>query len=410
MTMVDKAFAKKLVAKFGSPLYVYDAAEVERRAKQLRSALPTGSTLFYSFKANPLPALASILRDQQCRAEISSVGELNAALAAGFSPSDMLYSSPGKTESEIHTAVAAGVKTFSCESWHDLERLAKATFVTKPIRILLRINPKTPLKAKLAMAGVSSQFGFEEDDLLAGADRLKALDHLEFAGLHIYYGTQISEVSSIILAMENALETAERLSLILGLTFQIIDLGGGFPWPYAVKGEGPDLDALKTALTTLSQQRQLTASAELWFESGRYLIASSGTLLSTVLAIKVGKEGKKYIILDAGINNLGGMSGLGRILRPLVAIEQLDTDKSHEVEVADIVGPLCTPLDCLVRNAKVPKLTPGEVVTIPNVGAYGLTASLTGFLSRPAPVEIVYRHNECVSAYHLRTGHESVAF
>src|SRR5262249_53430277 len=147
----------------------------------------------------------------------------------------------------------------------------------------------------------------------------------------------------------------------------------------ASEGIRPDLSVLKHEFAALAQNG-FVHSTKLWFESGRYICASSGTLIATVLDVKESKGGKKYVVLDTGINHLGGMSGLGRIPRPFISVVPLNGDGAGEIENFDVVGPLCSPLDSLARNLKLPRLKPGDLVAIPNVGAYGLSASLIGFL------------------------------
>ena len=104
---------------------------------------------------------------------------------------------------------------------------------------------------------------------------------------------------------------------------RLLDLGGGFPWPFGTSDTPVDISALREKLQRVNAQRRLTADAQLWFESGRYLVASCGTLLSTVLDVKVSLGGKTHIILDTGMIHLGGMAGLGRIYRAVASIEPL---------------------------------------------------------------------------------------
>ena len=147
--------------------------------------------------------------------------------------------------------------------------------------------------------------------------------------------------------------------------------------------------------------------AELWFESGRYLLASAGTLLATVTDVKISR-GRTYVLLDTGIHHLAGMSGLRRILRPAISLRRVGAEAGDDAQAFDLAGPLCTPLDCLARGLEGSLPDVGDVVAIPNVGAYGLTASLVGFLSRPAPTEVVCRGESVLAAYRWRTGHEEL--
>lgn len=408
--MVDHAFVRELIERFGSPLYLYDLDEVDRRKDELSSALPEGAELFYSFKANPLPSIAAALRRRGCRAEVSSAGELEAALAAGFTPQHILYGGPAKTSSEVRAALERGVTTFSCESDVDLARVAsEAGAARRRAEVLLRINAPGLPRTSLAMSGVPSQFGYEEHDLSRSIAELGRLaDRVDVCGAHVYYGTQTVDSEALAACIASAIETAERLSSLFDSPFRVVDVGGGFPWPLATDSPPPDLSGLRSSLCDIAAGRRRTAAATLWFESGRYLVASSGTLVATIMDVKTSKRGKKYVVLDAGVNHLGGMSGLGRIMRPAVSIRPVwPAETSAPREVVDVVGPLCSPLDCLMRDAQIQEPHVGDVVSIPNVGAYGLTASLVCFLSRTPPIEITCRGTRWLDAHQIRTGHEA---
>jgi len=406
--MISADFARSLVARYGSPLYAYDLDVVADRGRTLLSLLPQGAKLFYSLKANPNPAIVGTLRELGCQAEISSLGELSAGIEAGFAAEDLLFGGPGKTEGEMEQTLAAGVRYYSCESWTDLERIENAARRrSQSVKVLLRVNPSVAPQAKLAMSGVESQFGFEEPGLLAGAAKLKTLDAVvQIVGIHVYFGTQIGGVEALTASTRCALETIERISGQLGIDCRVANVGGGFPWPYATADAGPDLSGLRTALAEVVSQSKVARQAELWFESGRYLSASAGTLVATVLDIKESKSGKKYLVLDAGINQLGGMSGLGRIPRPLIALQRLPLRETEEMDTYDVVGPLCSPLDCLGRGIKLPRVAAGDLMAVPNVGAYGLTASLMGFLSHPPAAEVAFWGTRCVDARRRRWDYE----
>ena len=169
-----------------------------------------------------------------------------------------------------------------------------------------------------------------------------------------------------------------------------------------------DISALREKLQRVNAQRRLTAEAELWFESGRYLVASSGTLLSTVLDVKVW-NGKTHVILDTGMIHLGGMAGLGRIYRAVASIEPLAERDGAALQAVDVVGPTDYALDYVTREASVPPLKPGDAVAIPNVGAYGLTASLVAFAGLQPPVEVCCRGTSVVAVHQLRTGHKRIS-
>ena len=399
----------QLVRDFGTPFYAYDLNAARGQAERLQSLFPASGkhSLFYSFKANPLPSLAGEFRASGCRADLTSEGELVAAAEAGFDLGQALYGGPGKSSAELAAALDAGVRNFSIESWTDLATLAERAEIAG-IRVtgLLRVNPAEPPKARVAMSGVASQFGFEEETLHGEAARERIARYsgsVSLKGFHIYWGTQLGDVEALAASFESAIQTAERLAKELDLPLEILNLGGGFPWPYAHRGTGPDLAPLGAELQRLHDAAGAARDAEWWFESGRYLAASSGHLVTRVMDMKDSKD-RRFVILDSGIHHLGGMAGLGRIPRFSV---DLDADEVRDTEgPVDVVGQLCTPLDCLARNLETGRLEIGDVVSIPNVGAYGLTASVTGFLSRPVPLEIAYRKDQVESVHRLRSGHE----
>lgn len=398
-------FLSSLAGRFGTPLYVYDLGAVASRARALRAELPASAKLYYSLKANPLPALLKELKSAGCLAELTSDGELTAALTAGFAGSDLLFGGPGKTAHEIQLALEAGVRGFSCESATDLARLgAAATSAGVEIDVMLRVNPADAPDARMAMSGVESQFGFAEPALLEA--RLQVPAHVRLRGVHVYFGTQMAGRDAIVENTRRALASAARVATAQGFVCEAVNAGGGFSWPYAVEGGGPDYTGMRAALEQARAESALPEAA-LWFESGRHLSAGSGMLLATVMDVK--RAGAKtFVVLDTGIHHLGGMSGLGRIPRPVIAVRNL-TRAGGEVVPVDVVGPLCSPLDSLARGLSIPLPQVGDLLAIPNVGAYGLTASLNGFLSHAAPVEVAVRDDAVVEAWQLQTGHRSLS-
>jgi diaminopimelate decarboxylase len=141
-----------------------------------------------------------------------------------------------------------------------------------------------------------------------------------------------------------------------------------------------------------------SGTPEIAFEAGRYLAGDCGELITSVTNVKQSR-GQTFAIVDAGINTLGGMAGLGRLMP--VAVTPDFAEQPTGTEAVTLAGPLCTPGDLLARNVQIPAPEPGDILTIPNVGAYGLTASLVLFLGRPACCEVVTRGGEVVAASQL---------
>ncbi|WP_418153053.1 type III PLP-dependent enzyme [Actinoalloteichus caeruleus] len=396
-----------LVRRYGSPLYVYRLDSARRAHADLRSALPEPSVLYYSVKANPHPLLVSALAAAGCRAETSSRGELDTALDRGFSPADCLYTGPGKTDDEIHHALSAGVRRFSAESAAELHRLGSAArALGTEAFVLLRVNGTAAGTTGLRMTGAASQFGVDEARVRAAPGEFLAVPGARLVGVHLYPLSNARDEASLIAAFRSSIALAARLRDDLGFPMGVVDLGGGFAAPYGGPGARPTYPALRQALEEDLDARfpgWRAGRVEVAFESGRYLVGDSGLLAVTVRDVKTSR-GQVFVVVDAGINHLGGMSGLGRLARAGITPEPAGAPTT----TASLVGPLCTPADVLGRGVAVPEVGVGGLLSIPNVGAYGLSASLLAFLSRPVPAEVVVDGGAVVAATRARLIHESL--
>ncbi|MEU5547322.1 type III PLP-dependent enzyme [Streptomyces sioyaensis] len=409
----------ELAERYGTPLYVYDLDRVTAARQDLLDALPEQFSLFSAVKANPHPEVLRALGTGDgriCRAEISSLGELAAALEAGCDPAQCLYTGPGKTDGELTAALAAGVRLFSVESRTDLEHVGAAADAQGLVAdCLLRINSASAsATTSIRMTGTPSQFGIDTETLGEVLPHLRAVPGTRLAGAHFFPLSNAKDEDSLVAEFRHTLSVAAELQREHGLPLRFLDIGGGFAAPYAVPGERPVYEKLRERLeSTLDELfpdwRQGTPHFAC--ESGRYLVGDGGVLLTRVVNIKESR-GRTFVILDAGINTFGGMSGLGRLLP--VAVQPEGPQQAAEIEAgtglsASLVGPLCTPGDVLGRQVELPRLRVGDLLTIPNAGAYGPTASLLMFLGRPAPAEVLLRDGEVVSASRLEHSRVPVA-
>ncbi len=403
--MSDTALPARL-DDVATPAYVYDLAEVERCHTTLVSALPHPSRLYYSLKANPHPALVARLSRAGCSLEVSSAGELATALGAGVDPATVLFTGPGKRDTEVRDAVAAGVRWFSVDSPRGIDQIdLAATAEAVTARCLLRLNGHEPAAGQgLTMTGVASQFGADVEWLEAEPAAFASRPRARVSGLHLYLGSNLKDEDELVAQFAAALRTARRAHAVLPDPIEVLDLGGGFGAPFARAGRLPDLPTLATELARLLDDsfagwrngRPLVA-----FESGRFLTATCGTLRTRVVDVKR-SHGTQVVVLESGINHLGGMSGLRRL--PPLLPELLNGDSVNgggPGERSLVTGPLCTPLDTWARAAVLPPVRPGDVLVVPNVGAYGLTASLTGFLGHPAPLEVIVDAGEITEVSRL---------
>ena len=380
---------EEIAARHGTPAFVYDLDAVRRAHADLTAALPSPSTVYYSVKANPHPRIIALLHELGCEAEVSSTGEIDAALGAGVPAEAVLLTGPAKTPETVAHALSRGVTRFSVDSPDDLARVDDlARRAGAEARCALRVNADEPVPgAGLSMTGTSSQFGADLSWVLAETPRFTGFGHARVTGLHLYMGTNLTEEKDLLAQFEVGIGIAEKLAVLFPDLGEI-DLGGGFGLPYARAGERPRFTGLAAALETLLDDRLpawRAGSPRVSFESGRYLVGDCGVLLSRVVDVKESK-GTRYVLLDTGVHHLGGMSGLRRI--PSISADVLAGGEVED-EPVTVAGPLCTPLDVLARGARLPSTGIGDLVGVPNAGAYGPTAGLLAFLGHPAPAEVV---------------------
>ncbi len=341
----------KLARRFGTPLYVYDLDRARAARRDLFAWLPEGFEVFYAFKANPHVDLVRALRTGEgptCRAEISSTGELAAALEAGYRGHDILYTGPGKTPGELSEAVGQGVGTFSAESLSDLQHIGEAALAHRTVvDCLLRINSATAsATTSIRMTGAPTQFGIDSETVAGLAPQLRSVPGTRLAGLHLFSQSNARDEDALIGELTHTIAVAAAIQEDLGVELRLLDIGGGFSVPYAQQGGRDAYPKLRDELAAALDvhfPRWREGTPRLAVESGRYLAGDSGTLVTRVTNVKVSR-GKKFVIADAGINTFGGMSGLGRLMPVTVHVP---TDA--ETEKASLVGPLCTPGDVLGR-------------------------------------------------------------
>jgi diaminopimelate decarboxylase len=403
-----------------TPAYVYDLAEVRRCHGWLREALPPGATLYYSVKANPHPGVLATLHRAGTRAEVCSPGELTAALDAGYQSAEVLYTGPGKRATDLASAIKQGVRSFSVDSPRGLDDLsAAADALDTDVVALLRINDDRMVAGqRITMTGVASQFGADLAWVETRPDAFADRPRMRVTGVHLYMGSHIAAEDDLYAGFEGAVDTARRVRELLRTDFTELDLGGGFAAPFARGGDVARYPALADRLATLFDARWpgwRDRRPEVSFESGRYLTATCGRLLVRVLDVKR-SHGKQVVVLESGINHLGGLSGLRRLpaivpdLLPgngTAAVDRIGPAGEPRSAWSDVLvtGPLCTPLDTWSRVSTMDACAPGDLLAVPNVGAYGLYASLVAFLGHPLPVEVTV-DGDRVEASRLRLSRE----
>ena len=379
----------RIAARLGrTPFYVYDRSLLDARVAQLRAALPRAIKLHYAMKANPMPALVCHMARRVDGIDVASAGELLVALDAGADPREISFAGPGKTEAELHQAVAAGI-LINVESFRELPVLAAAQAVLGlPARVAVRVNPDFELKSSgMKMGGGPKQFGVDAEqvpELLAEIGRAG----LAFEGFHLFAGSQNLKPDAIIEAQQKSFALACRLAEHAPSPVRFLNLGGGFGIPY-FPGEQPlDLAPIGANLSDIVEQAKTALpQAEIVIELGRYFVGEAGLYVAKVLDRKVSR-GLTYLVTDGGLHHhLSASGNFGQVIRknyPAAIANRMD---ASEMETVSVVGPLCTPLDLLADRMSLPAAEPGDLVAIYQSGAYGATASPQRFLGHPAVIE-----------------------
>ncbi len=373
-----------------TPFYCYDRNRLDRRVAELRTALPEGLSIHYAMKANPMPAVVAHMVSLVDGLDVASGGELRVALDTGIDPELVSFAGPGKRIEEIAQAIAAGI-TLNVESELELERIVRiATDQQRRASVAIRVNPDFELKTSgMKMGGRPAQFGIDAERV-PGILRQLDLDAIDFAGFHVYSGSQNLSYEAIIESQSKTLDLCIRLAEDAPCPPRLLNIGGGFGIPYFPADQQLDLAPIGDNLEQILAKAQASlGDVEIVIELGRYLAGEAGIYVSRVLDKKVSR-GETFLVVDGGLHHhLAASGNFGQILRknyPAVVGTAVVGDSMPAVTV---VGPLCTPLDLLADAMPLGHARVGDLIVVFQSGAYGLSASPTRFLSHPEPGELL---------------------
>jgi len=382
---------RTLAARVGqTPFYAYDRQLLRQRVAELRAALPPEVELHYAMKANPMPAVVALMAGLVNGIDVASAGELKVALDVGADPAEISFAGPGKRESELRQAVAAGV-LINIESLRELRLLGPiAQALGCPARVAVRVNPDFELKGSgMKMGGGPKQFGIDVEQLPEAFAAIVA-QGLQFEGFHLFAGSQNLRPESICEAQQKSFELALRLAALAPAPVRFLNLGGGFGIPYFPGEQRLDLAPIGANLAALVQRAKTELpQARLVIELGRYLVGEAGVYVAQVLDRKVSR-GQVFLVTDGGLHHhLSASGNFGQVVRKNYPVTIVPAVQRGAPEPASVVGPLCTPLDLLADRMLLPQADVGDLVVVFQSGAYGLTASPQDFLGHPHGVEVL---------------------
>lgn len=381
--------ASTLADKYGTPLYVYDAAILETKYKKLREVLPPSVEIFFAMKSNPSLAVVTLLSKLGAGVDIASLGELHTALWAKVPPQKIIFTGPAKTDHELEASVRANIFAINVESERELERLdeiARAYGRRVPVGMRLNVDFAPDERATIIGGASPQKFGIDLSRAAEAIRLAQSLAHIELIGIHIFNASQVLDAQALIANAEQIFRTAFELSSKTNFSLRYIDLGGGLGVPYSEEERELDIKAFGRGLARMLVRYHAT-DLRVLIEPGRYLTAEAGVYLTRVIDVKESR-GVHFVLVDGGVHHL---------LRPTWF------SSGHPVRLANkfalprskrysIAGPLCTALDYLAKDIMLPPVEINDLVAIFNVGAYGWTESMPYFLSHPTPPEVLILH------------------
>ncbi|EPZ9280715.1 diaminopimelate decarboxylase [Vibrio parahaemolyticus] len=374
-----------LAEQYGTPLYVYSRATLERHWKAFDSAVGQHPHLVcYAVKANSNLGVLNALARLGSGFDIVSGGELERVIAAGGDAKKVVFSGVGKTPAEMKRALELGIKCFNVESEPELERLNKVAGELGVIAsISLRINPDVDAKTHpyISTGLRDNKFGIAFDRAPEVYQFAQSLPNLNVQGIDCHIGSQLTSIDPFIDATDRLLALIDDLKA-QGINIRHLDVGGGLGVVYRDELPPQPSDYAKALLGRLENHQDL----ELIFEPGRAIAANAGILLTRVEFLKH-TEHKNFAIIDAAMNDLM-RPALYQAWQDIVPV----SPRNGEPQTYDLVGPICETGDFLGKDRAL-VLQEGDLLAVRSAGAYGFVMS-SNYNTRTRAAEVMVDGNQ----------------
>ncbi|MBF6599906.1 MAG: diaminopimelate decarboxylase [Dehalococcoidia bacterium] len=388
--------AQELTREFGSPLYVFDETELRETCREYVAAFSSRyreTTITYASKAYLSRWMAALAREEGIGLDVVSGGELSVAMAAGFPAERCHFHGNNKAEDELHEAVDAGIGRIIVDNFGELElvaAVARARGRRQPI--ILRLSPGVDAHthAKTTTGTLDTKFGLPISTGAAGQAVVDALrtDGVELVGLHCHLGSPLFSLEPYDEANAVMLAFAAEMRAKHGFELREYSPGGGFASQYVRERPAPPVDAYAEAIASSFLRRcrdHDLPPPRLFVEPGRSLVARAGVALYTVGARKEVEGLRTWVSVDGGMaDNI--RPAIYDAKYEAVVVNRADDEASETVTIA---GKYCESGDLLVKDARLPRTQPGDVIALPASGAYNLSmASNYNMALKPAVVVV----------------------
>ena len=394
---VEDLPVKQLAEEFGTPLYIYSRATLERHWHAFDSALGKHPHLIcYAVKANSNIGILNVMAKLGSGFDIVSQGELERVLAAGGEASKVVFSGVAKSRAEIMRALEVGIRCFNVESIAELHHINQiAGEMGKVAPISLRVNPDVDAHTHpyISTGLKENKFGVSVDEAREVYKLAATLPHVKITGMDCHIGSQLTELQPFLDATDRLIRLIEQLQED-GITLKHLDLGGGLGVTYTDETPPHPSDYAAALLNKLKNYEDL----EIILEPGRAIAANAGILVAKVQYLK-SNESRNFAITDTGMNDM---------IRPALYeaymnIIEIDRTLEREKAIYDVVGPVCETSDFLGKQREL-AIAEGDYIAQRSAGAYGASMS-SNYNSRPRTAEVLVDGNKA----HLIRRRESLS-
>ena len=371
---------REVAGTVGTPFYLYSLNTLESHFRAFQNAFSKIDHLIcFSAKANSNISILRIFVRMGGGVDVVSGGELFRAMKAGASSDKIVYSGVGKREEEIEYALELPILMFNIESTQELvliDRIAGRMKTRAPVA--LRVNPDVDPKTHpyISTGLMKNKFGINIQKSLDDYRLARTLPHVKVIGVSCHIGSQLTEVSPFVEAVQRIKELVVKLQAE-GMNIQYMDIGGGLGITYNQEEPPHPRDYAQALIKELDE-----IHCTLILEPGRVIAGNAGILVTKALYTKAGEE-KNFIIVDAAMNDLIRPSLYGSYQR----VQPLGRSDRPEW-TADVVGPICESSDFLAKDRRLPRTEQGDLLAVMSAGAYGFSMS-SNYNSRPRVAEVL---------------------
>jgi diaminopimelate decarboxylase len=383
----------KLAKRFGTPLYVYSATAIRERLAAFQSAFRhVPHTICYSVKANSNISILRLLAREGCGFDVVSGGELERVLVADRrAAKKVVFSGVGKTRDEMTAALKAGILLFNVESESELWALAEcATRSRTAARVAIRVNPDVAADTHpyISTGLRKHKFGVPIRNARELYAKASGARYLKVAGVSVHIGSQITDVAPFSEAAARVADLVRELRSD-GHKIDFVDTGGGLGISYQglPSQPGADFAAIVASYARAVCNPLRGLGVRLLLEPGRAIVGPAGVLLTSVIYTKQ-NDGKRFLVVDAAMNDLIRPSLYGAYHEIVPVVEAADPSEPMKTETVDVVGPICESGDFFARDRALPRLEENSLLAILDAGAYGM-ALASNYNTRPRPAEVL---------------------